>query len=165
MSKIITDKIKSLIEPVIEGLGYELVRVLMLSSARSNEAPTLQIMAEQEDGTMTVEGCAKISREVSVILDVEDPISGEYHLEVSSPGVDRPLTRRKDFINYAGHDVKIELESAQNGRKRYRGELLGVTGDDVVIKVDGEEYSLPLEDIAKSKLVLTDELIAQSQNK
>ncbi len=163
MSKAITDKVTKLITPTIEELGYEIVRVLLLSSARDGGVQTLQIMTEAEDGTISVEGCAKISRAVSVILDVEDPISGEYNLEVSSPGLDRPLTRRKDFVNYAGYEVKVEMECAIEGRRRFKGELLGLKGDEINILVDGIEYLLPIEDVLKSKLVLTDELIAASQ--
>jgi ribosome maturation factor RimP len=163
MSKAIVDKVTKLIEPAVTSLGYEIVRVLLLSSARDGDAQTLQIKTEAEDGTMTVEGCAKISREISVILDVEDPISGEYNLEVSSPGLDRPLTRRKDFVNYAGYEVKVEMEAAIEGRRRFKGELLGLRGDEINILVDGAEYLLPLEEMLKSKLVLTDDLIAKSQ--
>lgn len=161
MSRILTDKIATLIEPTIEALGYELVRVQMFSSPRG-EASTLQVMAEAEDGTMTVEACAKISREISVILDVEDPINSEYVLEVSSPGLDRPLTRLKDFRNYTGYEIRVELNEAVNSRKRYRGILLGAEEDYILMNVDGEQIKLKYEDILKAKLVMTDELMARA---
>ncbi|HPF47511.1 MAG: ribosome maturation factor RimP [Alphaproteobacteria bacterium] len=164
MSTILTDKIADLIEPAIEGLGYELVRVQMFSSPKGGPS-TLQIMAEAEDGTMTVEGCAKISREISVILDVEDPIDSEYVLEVSSPGLDRPLTRMKDFVNYAGHETKIEMKKTVDDRKRYRGKLLGTEDNLILMNVDGEVYKLNFEDIQKAKLVLTDELMKHATSK
>ncbi len=161
MSSSLTKKIASLIEPTIEALGYELVRVQMFSSPKG-EASTLQVMAEAEDGTMTVEACAKISREISVIMDVEDPIDSEYVLEVSSPGLDRPLTRLKDFVNYAGYETKVELQQAVNNRKRYRGMLLGTNENLILMDVDGERFELPFEDILKAKLVMTDELMAMA---
>lgn len=164
MSSILTDKIAEMIEPTIEGLGFELVRVQLFSSPRG-EASTLQVMAEKEDGTMTVEGCAKISREISTLLDVEDPIDSEYVLEVSSPGLDRPLTRKKDFVNYAGFEAKIELIKAVENRKRYRGILLGIEDDLVLIRVDGEKYQFDFSDVLKAKLVMTDELMERSAAK
>ena len=161
MSSVLTDKIAEMIEPTIEGLGFELVRVQLFSSPRG-EASTLQVMAEKEDGTMTVEGCAKISREISTLLDVGDTIDSEYVLEVSSPGLDRPLTRKKDFVNYAGFEAKIELIKAVENRKRYRGILLGVENDLILIKVDGEKYQFDFSDVLKAKLVMTDELVERS---
>ncbi len=159
MSASLTTKIARLIEPTIEALGYELVRVQMFSSPKG-EASTLQVMAEADDGTMTVEACAKISREISVILDVEDPIESEYVLEVSSPGLDRPLTRLKDFNNYAGYETKVEMQQAVNNRKRYRGMLLGTEEDLILMDVDGEKHKLRFDEILKAKLVMTDELMA-----
>ncbi len=164
MSSGLTNKIAKLIEPTIEALGYELVRVQMFSSPRG-EASTLQIMAEAEDGTMTVDGCAQISREISVILDVEDPIESEYVLEVSSPGLDRPLTRLKDFTNYAGYETKVEMQKAVNNRKRYRGILLGTEEDLILMDVDGEQLKLNFHDVLKAKLVMTDELVAMATAK
>ncbi|MCK5425663.1 MAG: ribosome maturation factor RimP [Emcibacter sp.] len=140
-------------------MGYEIVRIALQNSARGG-AVTMQIMAERPDGTMLVEDCAKLSREISVIMDVEDPISGEYVLEVSTPGVDRPLTRHKDFDNYAGYEVKIELSVPEDGRRRYRGKLLGIAQDVVKIEVDGEVFEVDFNNINRSKLVLTDELLA-----
>lgn len=159
MSSILTDKIAALIEPTIEALGYELVRVQLFSSPRG-DASTLQVMAEDADGTMTVEGCAKISREISVIMDVEDPIDSEYVLEVSSPGLDRPLTRLKDFVNYAGYETKVEMDKTVDNRKRYRGKLLGVEDELILLDVEGDVYKLHFADIQKAKLVMTDDLVA-----
>lgn len=156
-----TTKIAELIAPTIEDLGYELVRVTFTGG----DYPVLQIMAEQEDGTMTVEGCEKISRAVSALMDVEDPISDAYDLEVSSPGIDRPLTRLKDFGRWAGFEAKVELQEAVNGQRRYRGKLLGVEGETIlVLDSAGEKWELPFADLRKAKLVLTDELIAASQS-
>ncbi|MBL4601198.1 MAG: ribosome maturation factor RimP [Emcibacteraceae bacterium] len=159
MSSVLMDKIAELIEPTIEQLGYELVRVQLFNSPEGGSS-TLQIMAEAEDGTMTVEGCAKISREVSVIMDVEDPIDSEYVLEVSSPGLDRPLTRLKDFKNYAGYEVKVEMNKTVDNRKRYRGKLLGIEDELILMSVDGEQHKFSFADIQKAKLVMTDELMA-----
>lgn len=156
----LTDQISGMIGPSIEALGYELVRVSVAGSTRK----VLQIMAEPSDGrVMSVEDCARVSRAVSAILDVEDPISGAYSLEVSSPGIDRPLTRAKDFDRYAGHEAKIETLEPIDGRKRFKGILKGVTDKSVNIDSEGETVSLPLEQIAKAKLVLTDALIAAHQ--
>jgi len=150
--------ISALIGPVLDSMGYELVRVQTLGDRRM----VLQIMADRADGNgMTVEDCARISRQVSAVMDVEDPISDPYTLEVSSPGIDRPLTRRKDFARWIGFDAKIELREMQDGRKRYSGVLrsfddtTGVVG----IEVDGETHAVPFGLIAKAKLTLTDALI------
>ena len=153
----LTDHIADLISPSIEALGYELVRVTLAGNTRK----VLQIMAEPKDGrVMSVEDCARVSRAVSAILDVEDPISGAYSLEVSSPGIDRPLTRPKDFDRYAGHEAKIETHEPIEGRKRFKGILKGVANENVKIDSEGAELALPLNQIAKAKLVLTDALIA-----
>ena len=159
MSSSLTDKITVLIEPTIEASGYELVRVQLFSSPRGGPS-TLQVMAEASDGTMTVEACAKISREISVILDVDDPINTEYVLEVSSPGMDRPLTRLKDFVNYAGYETKVEMAEAVSQRRRYRGKLLGVEKELILLDVEGELVKLNFTDIQKAKLVMTDDLVA-----
>ena len=161
MSSVLTDKITKIIEPTIVELGFELVRVQLFSSPRV-DASTLQVMAEKEDGTMTVEACAKISREISTLLDVEDPIDGEYVLEVSSPGLDRPLTRKKDFVNFAGYEAKVELIKALENRKRYRGILLGVEDNLILMRVDGEKYQFDFSDVLKAKLVMTDELMERA---
>lgn len=151
-------RIAELIEPSLEGMGYELVRVLM----QGRQKPVLQIMAERKDGAaMTVEDCADISRQISALLDVEDPIEGEYSLEVSSPGIDRPLTRPKDFEAFAGFEVKLETHEPIEGRKRFRGKLLGLDEQGrVKLVADGVEWAVPLTIVKGAKLVLTDELIA-----
>ena len=161
MSSVLTDKVTKIIEPTIVELGFELVRVQLFSSPRV-DASTLQVMAEKEDGTMTVEACAKISREISTLLDVEDPIDGEYVLEVSSPGLDRPLTRKKDFVNFAGYEAKVELIKALENRKRYRGILLGVEDNLILMRVDGKKYQFEFSDVFKAKLVMTDELMERA---
>ena len=153
----LTDNIADLIGPSVEALGYELVRVTLAGSQRK----VLQIMAEPQDGRiMSVEDCARVSRAISAILDVEDPISGAYSLEVSSPGIDRPLTRPKDYDRFKGHEAKIETHEPVEGRKRFKGILKGVEGDAVKIDSEGAELALPFNQIAKAKLVLTDALIA-----
>ncbi len=155
------DILHEIIDPVAEAMGYEIIRIALQNSARGG-AVTLQIMAERPDGTMLVEDCARLSREISVIMDIEDPISEEYVLEVSTPGIDRPLTRRKDFRNYAGYDARIELSVPDDGRRRYRGKLLGITEDLVKIEVDGEVFEMDFNNINRSKLILTDELLKQA---
>ena len=154
------EKIKEIIDPVLEDMGYELVRLQFKGDEGSH---TLQIMAErQEDGLLAIENCEEISRSLSAILDVEDIISDKYHLEVSSPGVDRPLTRLKDFENYKDFDVKIELESPISDeirQKKFRGLLLGTNEENVQIKTDEGEFEFAFSLIKKAKLVLTDELL------
>jgi len=152
----LTDRLAAIIEPTLEGMGYELVRVQLQGSKRQ----TLQIMADRADGrSMTVDDCADISRAVSAVLDVEDPIPGAYTLEVSSPGIDRPLTRRKDFEAWAGFETKVEAKGLVEGRKRFAGVLLGLEGDDVLLRCEGEDMRIPFDMIGKAKLVLTDALI------
>ena len=139
-------------------------RLVRVKTSRRN-GMTLQIMAERPDGTMTVADCEAISRDVSPALDVEDPISEAYHLEVSSPGIDRPLVRRSDFERWSGHVAKIELAVPVDGRRRFRGTLLGLEDNDVALKVDDaaegapDRFRLPLATIGEAKLVLTDALI------
>jgi ribosome maturation factor RimP len=146
-----------IIEPSLQAMGYGLVRVILVGSTR----PTLQIMAERLDGrAMTVDDCAQISRSVSALLDVADPIAGAYMLEVSSPCIDRPLTRPEDYDRFAGFAASIELAAPQDGRKRFRGRLLGRAGDDVRLAGDAGEVRLPVAAIAKAKLVITDDLLA-----
>ncbi len=153
----LTERIAQIVAPSIEALGYEIVRV-QLTGGRS---PTLQIMCDRIDGAaMQVDDCADISRSVSALLDVEDPIGHEYTLEVSSPGIDRPLVRRKDFERFAGHVVRIETQFAIDGRRRFKGRLLGLDGDDVRVATDEGEAALPFDAIAKAKLELTDELLS-----
>ena len=156
-------RIEELIAPSLEHAGFRVVRVKLVGSGRR----TLQIMAEPCDGgPMTVESCAELSRLVSAILDVEDPISGTYMLEVSSPGIDRPLVRPEDFERFSGHEVKLETRQLKDGRRRYRGRLLGLAGGCIRIAAEseaGEEvYEISLDEVASAKLVLTDDLIRES---
>lgn len=154
-----TGRIEQIIAPSIESMGYEIVRVQMTGAQR----PVLQIMAERTDGgPMTVEDCADISRSVSALLDVEDPIASAYTLEVSSPGIDRPLTRRRDFERFAGFEAKLETQMAIDGRKRFKGRLKGLEDDDVLIDTEQGPARVPMETIQRAKLVLTDELIRAS---
>ncbi len=154
-------RIANIVEPIATDLGYELVRV----KVSGLNGMTVQIMAERPDGTMTVEDCELLSRNVSPAMDVADPISREYHLEISSPGIDRPLTRAKDFENWAGHEAKVEMETAVNGRKRFRGILLGVKDGAAGIRLDASKEGeadqawLPIDQIGEARLVLTDDLI------
>ncbi len=153
--------IEELIAPSIEAMGFDLVRVSLSGGGR----PTLQIMAERPDGTMTVDDCAELSRAVSALLDVDDPIKGEYELEVSSPGIDRPLVRLSDFERYAGFEAKLETHDpvpGQEGRRRFRGRIMKVIGDMVSVQCEGKLVSLAFESIASAKLILTDELIKAS---
>jgi len=155
-------RIETLIEPTLTGMGYRIVRTL-LSGGQKHET-RLQIMVERSDGGgMDVDACAEVSRAVEAILDVEDPIGSQYNLEISSPGIDRPLTRLDDFEVWAGFDARVEMAEPRAGRRRFKGKLLGVTASDVRMDVDGTEWQLPFDDIEKAKLVLTDELIAATQ--
>lgn len=142
-------------------MGYELVRVLLQGKQR----PTLQIMAERTDrAAMTVDDCAEISRAVSALLDVEDPLPGAYQLEVSSPGIDRPLIRPEDFDRFAGFEARLETALPLDGRKRFKGRLLGRDGEGVRLRVsDGAEVLVPLDLLKKAKLVLNDELLAAAR--
>jgi len=153
----LNERIAAMIGPSVESMGYDLVRV----SFTGGKKAVLQIMAERTDrAQMTVEDCADISRAISLILDVEDPISGEYNLEVSSPGIDRPLVRPEDYDRFKGFEAKIELEVPVDGRKRFRGEVLGSVEDGTVaIEHEGERVSFPIAAIRTAKLVLTDALI------
>lgn len=151
--------IAALIEPTVEALGFELVRV----TYGGGRKPTLQVMAEKPDGTMGVDDCATLSRELSLILDVEDPLPGEYLLEVSSPGVDRPLTRRKDFERWVGFEVKIEMHEQMEGRRRFRGRMTSFDNDVVALETDEGPVELDFEGISKAKLILTDELLEAVQ--
>lgn len=152
-------RIAHIVEPIANDLGYELVRV----KVSGLNGMTVQIRAERPDGTMAVEDCEQLSRNVSPALDVADLINREYHLEISSPGIDRPLTRAKDFATWAGHEAKVEMEEAVNGRKRFRGLLLGVKGEEAGIRLpDGpgeNEAWLPMRSIGEARLVLTDALV------
>ena len=156
------EKIEQEITPSIVDLGYDIVRV----SLQGNDVKTLQVMAERQDGIdMTVDDCETISRTVSALLDVIDPIAGRYVLEVSSPGLDRPLVRASDYARFKGDEAKIELVHDINGRKRFKGEILGLTDDNQVrLMCEGEEVSFPFSDIFKAKLILTDALIKKHQS-
>jgi ribosome maturation factor RimP len=154
-------RVAAIVEPVITDLGYRLVRV-KISAANGC---TLQIMAERPDGTMSVHDCEEISRAVSPALDVDDPINRAYHLEISSPGIDRPLVRESDFVRWAGHEAKVEMAVPLDGRKRFRGILTGVENGQAVLRLlDAPEGAvnpvlLPLTDIDEARLILTDDLI------
>ncbi len=154
-------RIEGIIGPAAEGLGYELVRVMLAGGGRDGR---LQIMAERIDGAaMTVDDCERLSRTVSAILDVEDPIDGAYTLEVSSPGIDRPLVRRKDWERWIGHLARVELDEPLDGRKRFKGVLMGLEGENARLRLeDGAEVQLPLPRVSRAKLVLTDALIAEA---
>jgi ribosome maturation factor RimP len=156
-------RVAAVAEPVLLGLGYRLVRVRISGAAGC----TVQIMAERPDGTMSIEDCEAASRALSPVLDVADPIETAYRLEISSPGIDRPLVRRSDFDRYAGHVAHIEMTAPIDGRRRFRGQLLGTAGDNVRIRVndatpDGTDALLPIDDMMEARLVLTDELVAES---
>ena len=151
-------KIEDIVAPTIVGMGYELVRV-----ALSRGGGTLQIMIEPADGrAMDVEACAVISRALSAVLDVEDPIPSAYTLEVSSPGIDRPLTRPKDYARWSGHLARFETAEPIDGRRRFKGTLLGLQDDRVKLRLeDGQEAQLPLSAVTKAKLEMTDALIEE----
>jgi ribosome maturation factor RimP len=157
-----TRQIAAIIEPSLDAMGYRLVRVALLGARRA----TLQIMAERRDeAAMSVADCAEISRSISALLDVADPIAGAYMLEVSSPGIDRPLVRPEDYDRFAGFEAKIELAQPLSGRKRFRGRLLGRAGDAVRLIGEAGEVSLPFAAITRAKLVLTDDLLALASSK
>jgi ribosome maturation factor RimP len=157
-------RVATLAEPVLLGIGYRLVRVRISGL----DGCTVQIMAERPDGSMTVDDCETVSRALSPVLDVSDPIERAYRLEVSSPGMDRPLVRRSDFERFAGHQIKVELSAPIAGRRRFRGLLLGADGEAARIRRDdaapeeASEILLPIEHMTEAKLVLTEALIAQS---
>ncbi|WP_316862270.1 ribosome maturation factor RimP [uncultured Cohaesibacter sp.] len=159
-------RIASIVEPVIVDLGFDLVRVRITGQ----HGCTVQIMAEAPDGTMSIEGCETVSRALSPVLDVEDPIDSEYFLEVSSPGVDRPLVRVRDLVAWSGHEAKLELSVPIDGRRRYRGVLDGVEGEDLkLLLLDAPKDSdpnvrLPLGDLSDAKLVMTDKLMELALN-
>jgi ribosome maturation factor RimP len=154
----VDQRIAAIVEQTIQGMGFELVRLRLMGGRR----PTLQIMAERPDGTMEVDDCAQLSRQLSAVLDVEDPIDREYTLEVSSPGIDRPLTRLADFDRWEGYEARLETAEAVDGRKRFKGLLAGTEGGEVLVEVDEGTIGLPFEWLSDAKLVLTDELIAES---
>jgi ribosome maturation factor RimP len=153
-------RIAALIEPTLDAMGFRLVRLRIAGGGR----PVLQLMAERADGSMSIDDCTEVSRAVSAVLDVEDPIAGAYNLEVSSPGIDRPLVRRDDFARHQGFMVRIETRAPIDGRKRFKGKLGPLEGESVLIDYEtsdkvGGKAAIPLAEIAEAKLVLTDELI------
>ena len=155
-----TNRIAQTIEPSLEAMGYRLVRVVITSGRRA----TLQVMAERrDDQPMTVEDCADISRSVSALLDVADPLGGAYTLEISSPGIDRPLVRTEDYDRFQGFEAKIELALPIDGRKRFRGRLLGTSGSNLRLATENGEMQLPLASVARAKLVLSDDLLTAAR--
>jgi ribosome maturation factor RimP len=155
------DKIAALTAPVLSGMGYALVQ----ARVTGDDGQTVRILAENADGRLDIADCAKISRALSALFDVEDPIPGAYRLEVSSPGIDRPLVRARDFTTYAGKDVKIELDIPLNGQKKFRGLLRGEEGGHVLLDTDNGPVRLPLDDIAKAKLVMGEALLGPPPGK
>ena len=154
-------RVAAIVEPVINGLGYQLVRVKL----SGQNGLTLQIMAEKPDGTMTVQDCEILSTAISPVLDVEDPIDKMYHLEMSSPGIDRPMVRKGDFSRWSGHLLKCETSVMVDGRKRFRGKILGVTEEGFTLERDAPAYGeepqvvIPFSALAEGRLILTDDLI------
>ena len=152
-------RLASIVEPIIEGLGMQLVQVRLLD----HNGLTLQVMAERLDGTMSVEDCEQLSKAISPVLDIEDPITSNYQLEISSPGVDRPLVRSSDFDTWLGSNVKIETHIKIDGRRRFKGILLGHTTDNIVIRsIEGSDIELSLSSISKAKLLLDENLLSES---
>jgi ribosome maturation factor RimP len=156
-----TNGISQMIEPLLDAMGYRLVRVIITSGRRA----TLQVMAERRDEQpMTIDDCAQISHSISALLDVADPIAGAYMLEISSPGIDRPLVRAEDYDRFGGCEVRIELARPIDGRKRFRGRLLGTSGGSVRLAIEMGVIELPLDAVARAKLVLSDDLIASTRD-
>ena len=153
----IEKKLLEMINPIITDMGFELVRLRLISGKEI----TLQIMATRPNGFINVDECAELSTSISALLDVEDPIIDAYSLEVSSPGIDRPLTRIKDFEEFEGYDARLETFELIDGRKRFKGTLAGINGSEILINVDEGTIGLEFEWLAEAKLVLTDELIKE----
>ena len=157
-------RVAAIVEPVIGDLGFDLVRVRVTPT----NGCTVQIMAERPDGSMSVADCETVSRAISPVLDLEDPITQAYYLEISSPGIDRPLVRASDFERWTGYEAKIELSLPLNGRKRFRGFIRGVENEEILLELpdvkEGEERlaRLPMHDLGEARLVLTDELVRES---
>ena len=157
-------RVAGIVGPVLQGLGFRLVRVKI----SGREGVTLQIMAERPDGSFGIDECEAASRAISPVLDVEDPISGAYSLEMSSPGIDRPLVRLSDFERWAGHDVKVEMAVPLEGRKRFRGILAGTRGGEALIRLPDapagtpDTVALPIADIGEARLVMTEALIREA---
>ena len=153
----VEQRVSDIVVPSIEELGFRVVRIRL---SGQDKGKALQLMIEKKDMSgLNVDDCAEVSRTASVLLEVDDPVPGQYNLEVSSPGIDRPLTAEEDFIRYKGFVAKIETDTLVNGRKRFRGNIKECNEGVVTITVDAEDFEVPCADIAQSKLVLTDELI------
>ena len=156
----LADRIAALIEPSLTAMGYDLVRVMIDGKRQAR----VQIMAERSDGSgMGVEDCARVSRQISAILDVEDPIEGAYTLEVSSPGIDRPLVKAADYTRFAGHVAKVEMRTARDNRRRYTGTIKGLENEALVLATEEGTFTLPLAEIERAKLVLTDALLKNAK--
>jgi ribosome maturation factor RimP len=159
-------RIARIVEPVANDLGYSLVRV----KVTQENGCTLQVMAEDANGRFSITDCERLSKDLSPVLDVEDPIDREYHLEVSSPGIDRPLVRARDFKAYIGHEAKIELADMIGGRKRFRGEIVAADDEGVTIRLpdapkgEGPDHRLPLTMLSEAKLVMTDALLNMARD-
>ncbi len=160
MTNPLADRIAALIEPSLTAMGFDLVRVQIDGKRQAR----VQVMAERSDGSgMGVEDCAELSRHISAILEVEDPIEGSYTLEVSSPGIDRPLLKPADYARFAGHVAKVELKTARDGRRRFTGTIKALESATVVLDTGEETVSLPLAEIERAKLVLTDALLKSAK--
>ncbi len=149
--------LEDMLEPVVDGMGYELVRVLTIGAKN----PTLQVMIDRKDGKeVTVDDCAAVSRRLSDVLDEKDPIESQYSLEVSSPGIDRPLTKPEHFARFSGYEAKIETSTVIEGRKRFKGRISGIDDkSNIAFEMDGTEYVIPFDEVAKAKILITDELL------
>jgi ribosome maturation factor RimP len=155
-------QLETLLTPILDSMGYEMVRVQISGTKR----PTMQVMAERRDGVaMTVDDCAEISRAISAVLDVEDPFDTAYSLEVSSPGIDRPLVRPADYERFQGFEARIELREAVDGQRRFKGRLGGVKDGRILLNQEGTTVELPLGHVQRAKLILTDDLIAATTRK
>ena len=155
----IEERVIALVEPTATQLGYRIVRVRLSGNRRK----TLQIMAERiSDGQMGIDDCTRLSRALSPVFDLEDPVQGEFSLEISSPGIDRPLMRIEDFERFVGHEAKLETTAMIDGRRRFKGEIMGVDGDEIRLRVpEGDELRLKIGGLSEARLVLTDKLIAE----
>lgn len=151
-------RLADIVQPVIEDMGFELVRLRL----KSGHAPLLQIMADRPDGGIDVDDCAALSTAVSAVLDVEDPLSERYTLEVSSPGIDRPLTRLADFGQWQGHEAKLETAEPIEGRRRFRGVLAGIEGDEVLLEIEAGTIGLKFDWLSDARLVISDALIREA---
>lgn len=149
--------LQDMLEPIISELGYETVRIITIGQAN----PTLQVMIDRLDGKdIVVEDCAKVSRKVSEVLDEKDPIKDQYNLEVSSPGLDRPLTKPEHFARFAGYEAKVETDELIENRKRFKGKIISIDGENTIrFEMDGTEYAIPFDAVSKAKIVITDELL------